>query len=95
MTWDSRAVKPGDLYVALPGERVDGHDFAATAVAAGAVAVLASREIEVDVPVILVEDKDVKVIVMLKFPDESVHVHTKSLVRVSVIERVLLDELDV
>ena len=27
MTWDSRAVKPGDLYVAFPGERVDGHDF--------------------------------------------------------------------
>jgi UDP-N-acetylmuramoyl-tripeptide--D-alanyl-D-alanine ligase len=40
---DSREVRPGGLFVALPGERVDGHDFAAAAVAAGAAAVLASR----------------------------------------------------
>jgi UDP-N-acetylmuramoyl-tripeptide--D-alanyl-D-alanine ligase len=31
---DSREVDPGALFVALPGENVDGHDFAATAVAA-------------------------------------------------------------
>jgi UDP-N-acetylmuramoyl-tripeptide--D-alanyl-D-alanine ligase len=41
---DSRRVEPGSLFVCLPGERVDGHDFAAQAVAAGAVASLASRE---------------------------------------------------
>jgi UDP-N-acetylmuramoyl-tripeptide--D-alanyl-D-alanine ligase len=40
---DSRQAEPGSLFVALPGERSDGHDFAAAAVAAGAVAVLASR----------------------------------------------------
>lgn len=40
---DSRDVEPGGLFVALPGEHVDGHDFAATAVAAGAAAVLAAR----------------------------------------------------
>ena len=40
---DSREAAPGALFAALPGERVDGHDFAAAAVAAGAVAVLASR----------------------------------------------------
>jgi UDP-N-acetylmuramoyl-tripeptide--D-alanyl-D-alanine ligase len=40
---DSREAAPGTLFAALPGERVDGHDFAAAAVAAGAVAVLASR----------------------------------------------------
>ena len=56
MTWDSRTAKPGDLYVALPGERVDGHDFAAAAVASGAAAVLASREIEVAAPVVVVDD---------------------------------------
>ncbi len=56
MSWDSRTVRPGDLYVAFPGERVDGHDFAAAAVEAGAAAVLASREVEVDAPVILVKD---------------------------------------
>src|SRR6185437_10832585 len=40
---DSRAAEPGALFAALPGARADGHDFAAQAVAAGAVAVLASR----------------------------------------------------
>jgi UDP-N-acetylmuramoyl-L-alanyl-D-glutamate--2,6-diaminopimelate ligase len=39
-TLDSRAVQPGDLYAALPGARAHGADFAAAAVAAGAVAVL-------------------------------------------------------
>jgi UDP-N-acetylmuramoyl-tripeptide--D-alanyl-D-alanine ligase len=50
--FDSRAVGPGGLFVALPGERVDGHDFAASAHAAGAVGVLAGRP--VDVPAVLV-----------------------------------------
>jgi UDP-N-acetylmuramoyl-tripeptide--D-alanyl-D-alanine ligase len=40
---DSRAVQPGDLFVALRGEQTDGHAFAAAAVEAGAVAVLAER----------------------------------------------------
>lgn len=43
--FDSRKVGPGGLFVAFPGERVDGHDFAAGAVAAGAVAVLAARSL--------------------------------------------------
>jgi UDP-N-acetylmuramoyl-tripeptide--D-alanyl-D-alanine ligase len=37
---DSRAVQPGDLFVALPGERRDGHDFAAEALKRGAAALL-------------------------------------------------------
>lgn len=37
---DSRRVEPGDLFVAIPGERFDGRDFAPDAVAAGAVAVV-------------------------------------------------------
>jgi UDP-N-acetylmuramoyl-tripeptide--D-alanyl-D-alanine ligase len=44
---DSRHVEAGSLFVALPGERVDGHEFAAGAVAAGAAAVLATRELDV------------------------------------------------
>src|SRR5919199_5770965 len=44
--FDSRRVQPGGLFVALPGERVDGHDFAATALAAGAAGVLAAREVD-------------------------------------------------
>ncbi len=38
--FDSRKIGQGDLFVALPGERVDGHDFAPAAIAAGAVAAL-------------------------------------------------------
>jgi UDP-N-acetylmuramoyl-tripeptide--D-alanyl-D-alanine ligase len=44
--FDSRAIGKGGLFVALPGERVDGHDFAASAHAAGAVGVLAARPVE-------------------------------------------------
>ncbi|MDH6577355.1 UDP-N-acetylmuramoyl-tripeptide--D-alanyl-D-alanine ligase [Kitasatospora sp. MAP5-34] len=51
---DSRLAEPGSLFVALPGERTDGHLFAAAAVGAGAVAVLASRP--VDGPAIIVRD---------------------------------------
>jgi UDP-N-acetylmuramoyl-tripeptide--D-alanyl-D-alanine ligase len=50
--FDSRAVTPGALFLALPGERADGHGFAAAAVAAGAAAVLAGRE--VDAPAVIV-----------------------------------------
>jgi UDP-N-acetylmuramoyl-tripeptide--D-alanyl-D-alanine ligase len=40
---DSRRATPGSLFAALPGERVDGHDFASAAAAGGAVAVLGTR----------------------------------------------------
>jgi UDP-N-acetylmuramoyl-tripeptide--D-alanyl-D-alanine ligase len=52
---DSRKVEPGGLFAALPGERVDGHDFAPAAVAAGAAAVLVSRPVP-GVPAIVVPD---------------------------------------
>src|SRR5690349_8868490 len=51
--FDSRAVTPGGLFLALPGARSDGHDFAAAAVGAGAAAVLAARP--VGVPAIVVD----------------------------------------
>ncbi|TDV46309.1 UDP-N-acetylmuramoyl-tripeptide--D-alanyl-D-alanine ligase [Actinophytocola oryzae] len=50
--FDSREIGPGGLFVAVPGERVDGHDFAAAAVAKGAAGVLAARE--VDAPSVIV-----------------------------------------
>jgi UDP-N-acetylmuramoyl-L-alanyl-D-glutamate--2,6-diaminopimelate ligase len=54
---DSRQVRPGTLYVAVPGTRVDGHDFVEDAVGRGAAAVLVHREVPaVDVPVIRVAD---------------------------------------
>ena len=40
ITWDSREVRPGWLYVALPGERVDGHAFVEAALRAGAAGAL-------------------------------------------------------
>ncbi|MGI8528173.1 MAG: UDP-N-acetylmuramoyl-tripeptide--D-alanyl-D-alanine ligase [Geodermatophilaceae bacterium] len=56
--FDSRAVGPGGLFVALSGERVDGHDFAAAAVAAGAMGVLAARPLA-GVPTVVVPDVQV------------------------------------
>ena len=53
---DSRALTRGALFVALPGEHVDGHDFAATAVAAGAGAALVTHELALDAPQLIVDD---------------------------------------
>ncbi|MNK83723.1 UDP-N-acetylmuramoyl-tripeptide--D-alanyl-D-alanine ligase [compost metagenome] len=53
---DSRTVEPGDLFVALQGERFDAHDFLADVIARGAAAVLVSRETGLDVPAIVVPD---------------------------------------
>jgi UDP-N-acetylmuramoyl-tripeptide--D-alanyl-D-alanine ligase len=57
--FDSRKVTQGGLFLALPGERVDGHDYAAAAVEAGAVGVLAARP--VDAPSVLVGDPEADV----------------------------------
>ncbi|THF61900.1 UDP-N-acetylmuramoyl-tripeptide--D-alanyl-D-alanine ligase [Pseudothauera nasutitermitis] len=58
---DSRAVKPGQLFVALRGERFDGHDFIADAAAAGAVAALvdarwAAEHDPAPLPLLVVDD---------------------------------------
>jgi UDP-N-acetylmuramoyl-L-alanyl-D-glutamate--2,6-diaminopimelate ligase len=60
VTLDSRTVRPGDLYAALPGARAHGADFAGNAVRAGAVAVLTdpagrSRAAAAGVPVVILE----------------------------------------
>lgn len=51
---DSGGVRPGDLFLAIQGARVDGHDYARAAMEAGAVAVVASRSIPE--PHLLVDD---------------------------------------
>jgi UDP-N-acetylmuramoyl-L-alanyl-D-glutamate--2,6-diaminopimelate ligase len=61
VTLDSRQVRPGDLYVALPGAKVHGAEFCADAVAAGAVAVLTdpdgrARAVASGVPVFVLAD---------------------------------------
>jgi UDP-N-acetylmuramoyl-L-alanyl-D-glutamate--2,6-diaminopimelate ligase len=56
LAYDARAVTPGALFFAVPGEHADGHDFAGAAVEAGAAAVVVERELELFVPQIVVPD---------------------------------------
>ena len=56
ITLDSRAVQPGDLFCCVPGAAVDGHEFAAAAVAAGASAILVERRLDLDVAQVVVDD---------------------------------------
>ena len=53
---DSRAVRTGDLFVALPGKKVDGHRFVVEAAGAGAAAALVSRPVPVELPQLPVPD---------------------------------------
>jgi UDP-N-acetylmuramoyl-L-alanyl-D-glutamate--2,6-diaminopimelate ligase len=50
LAYDPRTVIPGSLFFCIPGSRADGHDLAADAVAAGAVALVVERPVDVDVP---------------------------------------------
>nr|PZN36749.1 MAG: UDP-N-acetylmuramoyl-tripeptide--D-alanyl-D-alanine ligase [Bacillota bacterium] len=45
VAYDSRQVRPGDCFVALPGSRVDGHDYVGEAAARGAACALVSRPV--------------------------------------------------
>lgn len=53
---DSRQITPGALYVAIVGDRFDGHDFVEQAVQQGASAVLLSKQMQMSVPGVLVND---------------------------------------
>jgi UDP-N-acetylmuramoyl-L-alanyl-D-glutamate--2,6-diaminopimelate ligase len=61
---DSRRVKPGDLFFCLPGHTVDGHDYAAEAVARGAAALVVERLLPLGVPQIVVKDSRMALAVM-------------------------------
>ena len=56
LAYDARAVHPGSLFFCVPGLRADGHDFAAQAVANGAVALVVQRPLGVPVPQLVVDD---------------------------------------
>ncbi len=55
---DTRTLRPGDVYVAIRGERLDGHDFVGAAVERGAAAVVVDRDVEAPdgVEVVRVDD---------------------------------------
>ena len=53
---DTRTTKAGDLFIALVGEKFDGHDYVNKAVESGAVAVVCSKPVDTTVPVIMVPD---------------------------------------
>ena len=55
---DSRQVKPGDLFVALSGSQVDGHDYVALAFERGASAALVQQAMGGDLPQVLVQDAE-------------------------------------
>ena len=53
---DSRQASPGALFVAIAGDRVDGHDFAAAAAAGGASAALVAHPVDAPLAQIIVDD---------------------------------------
>ena len=56
ITTDSRECRSGDMYIAITGERVDGHDFIDNAVENGAKVVLAQEHIKTDAYTVLVNN---------------------------------------
>lgn len=55
---DTRKLQPGDLFVAIKGERADGHDYLDAAAARGAVAALVTRKVDSELPQVLVNDAE-------------------------------------
>ncbi len=56
LAYDARAVRDGTVFFCVPGARADGHDFAAEAVARGAVALVVEHPLELPVPQLVVAD---------------------------------------
>lgn len=56
VSMDSRSVAAGDLFAAIPGDRVDGHDFVESAAGQGAVAALVERPVTASIPCLEVAD---------------------------------------
>ncbi len=55
---DSRKVKKGQVFVAIKGHTVDGHDYIENAITNGAIKIIAEKKVKVEVPVEIVEDSE-------------------------------------
>ena len=53
---DSRTIEPGELFVAISGDRFDGHDYVAQAAEKGALACVLEREVATTIPCLIVND---------------------------------------
>ncbi|MDD5033852.1 MAG: UDP-N-acetylmuramoyl-tripeptide--D-alanyl-D-alanine ligase [Methylococcaceae bacterium] len=53
---DTRTLQAGDLFIAIPGPRFDGHDFIALAASQGACAALVERQVDSPLPQVIVAD---------------------------------------
>jgi UDP-N-acetylmuramoyl-L-alanyl-D-glutamate--2,6-diaminopimelate ligase len=56
LAYAASAARPGSLFFCVPGQRADGHDFAAEAIANGAVALVVQRALDLPVPQVVVAD---------------------------------------
>ncbi len=59
ISYDSRRIGPGEIFVAIPGFVADGHDYISAAVARGAAAVVSERAVNTTVPTITVQNSRV------------------------------------
>ncbi|MDJ0574991.1 MAG: UDP-N-acetylmuramoyl-tripeptide--D-alanyl-D-alanine ligase [Xenococcaceae cyanobacterium MO_234.B1] len=56
ITTDTRTLKPGDIFIALVGDKFDGHNFVTTAVEQGAIAVIVDRQLPDKISQFIVSD---------------------------------------
>ena len=55
ISYNSKTVQHGDIFVCLKGEHSDGHEFAKMAAENGAAAVYCEKELDIDIPQVIVE----------------------------------------
>lgn len=74
IAYDSRKVKPGDMFVSLIGNNNDGHDYINNAISNGAAAILVSKDIECEENIVIIKTNDTRKILsklsmrLFKFP---------------------------
>ena len=64
---DTRTLKPGELYIAIAGERFNGHDFVEAATDAGAAAIMVHEDVECALPQLRVSDTQSALGLLSKF----------------------------